>query len=69
MAHEQKTQNKPVWLDTSLLPWWKNVDVPPKMMFTLVYYPDEKTLMYPLKWCSHKWRHTYKNDQQISFDP
>ena len=28
-----------------------------------------KKVTYTQKWCSHKWRHTYKNDQKISFDP
>ena len=28
MAHEQKTQKKIFWLDTSLLPWWKQVMYP-----------------------------------------
>ena len=31
--------------------------------------PWWKKVMYPTKWCSHKWRHTYKNDQKISSDP
>ena len=48
MAHEQKTHKQNFWLDTSLLPWWKNSHVPPEMMFTQVKTLTKMIQKFPL---------------------
>ena len=48
-----RKHKKTFWLDTSLLPWWKKVMYPPKMMFTQVSEDiltknEEKQILWPL---------------------